>query len=515
MKTKFTKWLLCPVLAAALLTVPLPSLDAAVYAASAPAAATAAAAKDVSVYVDGKKLSLSASAYAQNGVTFVPMRDIFSALNARLTWEPTTKTIIGRKGLVTLSLSVGDKEAIVNGKPVKLDAAPVMKNGVTFVPARFVAQSLGAKVAWDNAANAVRITSAEAAYLEEYEELEEEKEQLPKLTTKEIVDKYDQSVVMITTNIAQGSGVVIGDRLILTNHHVIVEASSATALTIDGDIAKITGVVAYNENSDLAIIKTEDPIGMPAVEIGYGFDAVKGDKVVAIGSPLGVQNTVSEGLISNITYEAGVRYIQTNAPFDHGSSGGALFSETGELIGITAAGIENTQAHLNYAVSIMHAAFLAETVTDEMVANAKFLPPSLPDTLVGVPLSDVQKLMKDQYSSVQFAEGAATFKDWKVERDSEGWLVISAVIDPIFYMYYGPASADELRIWSINLGYELNRMLPDEKIQFIVNYDRVLEFEPRGYGEGEVTPAGDGKWRLRFAVIDMQVKDQLVIQVRD
>lgn len=513
MNNKLATMVLTPLLAAGLLLAPLSALSGAtVEAASVPAAV--AATKSPLVYVDGKKLALSASAFAQNGVTFVPMRNIFGALHASVTWEPKTQTIIGRKGNITITLTVGQKTARINGKAVNLDAAPIVKGGVTFVPVRFISQSLGATVKWDSAANTIRITSAEEAERLAYEKWLEQQANIPKLSTKQIVDKYDQSVVLISTNVAQGSGVVIGDNLILTNYHVIVDATSATAMTVDGAALNVVGVVHYDKTDDLAILKTEESIGAPAVEIGYGMNTDKGSKVVAIGSPLGFQNTVSEGVISNIIYQEGVRYLQISAPIDHGSSGGALFSDTGELIGITSGGMDNTTAHLNVAVSAMHAAMLSAGVSEQMIKDAKFLPPSLPDTLVGAPFTEVKKLMEEQFGSVQLKAETATFTNWEVKRDAEGWYVISADIDPLFYMYYGPASADELRIWAANLGYELHRMLPDEKIQFLVSYDRVLTFEPRGYEDNEVTSAGEGKWRLSFPVIDMQIKDQLVIDVR-
>lgn len=516
MKTKLIKTLLSPLLIAGLLLAPLPGLSgSSVEAAGVTSKAVASPAKQLQVIVDGKKLSLSAAAYAEKGVTFVPMRDIFTALGASVTWESKTQTIIGRKGNLSISLKVGKKEAVINSKTVKLDAPAVVRKGVTFVPVRFISESLRATVKWDSAANAVRITSQEATEQAEYEKWLEQQKNLPKFTSEELVDKFDESVVMIMTNRAQGSGVVIGSNLILTNHHVIVDAVSATALTINGDELKIAGVVNYDENADLAIIKTEKPINIPSVKIGYGLNSFKGGKVVAIGSPLGVQNTVSDGLISNITYENGIRYIQTSAPIDHGSSGGALFNEYGELIGITTLGYSGTNAHLNFAVSVIHAANLRSEVTGEQIAGAKFLPASLPETLVGAPLTDIEKLLKEQYSSLVTTEGEAGFTNWEAKRDSSGWLVLTADIDPLFYMYYGPETAQELRMWAINIGYEFHSMLPDDKIQLVISFQRDYGFEPRGFAAGEVTPLGGDKWRVRYPVIDMQLKDELYIKVRD
>lgn len=516
MKTKFIKSLLCPMLVAGLLLAPLPVLgDSSISAASVASAASTAKTSFVQVVVDGKKLSLSSSAYAEKGVTFVPMRDIFTALGASVTWESKTETIIGRKGSITVSLQIGKKDAVVNGKTVKLDAPAVVRNGITFVPVRFISESLQSTVKWDSVNNAVRITSPEAAAEAEYADYLEEQQNLPKLTSTEIVDKFDESVVLIMTNYAQGSGVVIGDNLILTNYHVMEEATSATVQTIYGDELKVSGVVSVHNNADLAIIKTEEPIDLPAVELGYDLNSSKGDKVVAIGSPLGLQNTVSEGLISNITFESGVRYIQTSAPIDHGSSGGALFNEHGELVGITTSGVSETNADLNFAVSVMHAALLAGNVTDESIEKAAFLPSTMPDTLVGASLAEIQAVMSSEYDAVVTTEATANFTNWTVERDSAGWLVLKANIDPLFYMYYGPSASSELRIWTINMGYELHRMLPDERIQVIISFERDYGFEPRGFEPGEVTALGGDKWRVRYPVIDMQLKDQLYIEVRD
>ncbi|WP_054023574.1 stalk domain-containing protein [Bacillus sp. FJAT-28004] len=516
MKIKLIQSLLCSLLVTGLLLAPLPGLgDASVSAAGLTTKAAAVNTQHLQVFVDGKKLSLSAPAFAEKGVTFVPMRDIFKALGATVTWDSKTESFIGRKGNISISLKVGNKEAVVNGKTLKLAAPAVERSGVTFVPVHFIADSLRASVKWDSAANAVRITSLEAAEQAEYEKWLEAQKKMPKFTSTEIVNKYDKSIVLIMTNRGQGSGIVIGDQLILTNHHVMANTTSATALSIKGDELKISGVVNYDAKTDLAIVKTEKPITLPAVEVGYGLNSHKGDKVVAIGSPLGLQNTVSDGLISNILNEGGVRYIQTSTPIDRGSSGGALFNEFGELIGITTSGISNTNADLNFAVSVMHAAALKGATTDAQVKDAKFPPSNLLGTLVGAPLTDIQKLMAQQYSSLQTTEGTASFTKWNVKRDSDGWLILTADIDPLFYMYYGPLTAKELRIWSINLGHELHRLLPDERIQVLISFEREYGFEPRGFEADEVTSIGNNKWRVRYPVIDMQLKDQLHIKVRN
>ncbi|MCK9860410.1 stalk domain-containing protein [Paenibacillus sp. ATY16] len=515
MKKKLSYTLLTPLLAAGLLLSPLGAPQHAAAATSPVKFAATAKASAISVYVDDKKLSVSKAPYTKNGVTFVPMRELFKALNASVTWEEKAQTIIIRKDYTSITLTIGNKVALINGKSVKLDAAPEIKNNTTFVPARFVAESLGGTVKWDNAKQAVRITTEEYEYEKEFEQLQEELKNRPKYTPQQIVDMYDDSVVTITTNLGLGSGVVIGDRYVLTNYHVMQDASSATVITVNNKQIKVSGVVTYSQNNDLAIIQTDQSIGSTPVEVGYSsLNVNKGDKVVAIGSPLGLQNTVSDGLVSNIIYEGSTRYIQTSAPIDHGSSGGALFDEYGELIGITSAGY-TSQADLNFAVSTVYAAMLMEDLPKVPSAKVKFLDPTLPDTLVGQSEDKIAALLKEQFGVFSTEQGEAKLSNWKVTRDSQGWLVITTDMDPVFYTYYGGQNKEGLRTWAINLATELHRMLPGDKIQFQIYYDRIFGFEPRGFDANEVKALGNDKWEVRFPILDMQFKDQLYINMKD
>ncbi|MFF2481870.1 stalk domain-containing protein [Paenibacillus sp. NPDC058071] len=517
MKKIGVKLLLCPILAAGLLLSPLAQADTAFAAPTSSVSqtsSTAAKSKQIAVYVDDKKLSLSTAPFSENGVTFVPMRPIFDALKASVTWEAKTETIIGRSNGTVVTLTVGKKQAIVDGKAVKMEEAAVVRGGTTFVPARFIAESLGAEVKWDNAANAVRIVSPGYRLEKLYEKIEKEEAAKRKLMTpQQIVAKYDESIVLLATNKAFGSGIVIGDRWILTNYHVIEDAIEASASSIYGDEYEIEGIAGINKKADLAIIQTKEPMDLDKVSLGYGYGTRKGDKVVAIGSPLAIQNTVSEGLISNITYEDGVSFYQTSAPIDHGSSGGALFNEYGELIGITTSGY-NSQADLNFAVSVSHAALMYGMLPDKP-EKVKFLEPSLPATLVGETTENITALMTKQFSSLSTDQGRVTFDSWNVKRDGEGWYVFSANIDPKVYLSYGNSISGDLRSWALNIGNELRRMLPGENIQMLIYFDRDYTFKPRGFEDGEVTDLGNGRWKVRFPIIDMQLKDQLFIKVRE
>lgn len=520
------KWLLS-VLSAGLVFAPLSmnvklnSAEAATAGTAAPtqaayASATAAAKSNnqtTSVFVDGKKLSTSPSPLTLKGTTFVPMRVIFTALRASVTWEPTTKTIIAVKGRTTISLQLGNKKAVKNGKTILLTQAPQQLNGATMVPLRFIAEALGADVQFDSAKHVIRITSAEAIEQKQQnaKDLAEQEKHPVLMTTKQIVAKNDNKVVMIVTDTAQGSGVVIGKDEILTNYHVIADATKGSALLLNGTELEIQGVVGYNENYDLAIVKTKTALKVDPVDIGVG--ASKGDHVVAIGSPLGLQNTISDGVISNITFD-GAQYYQISVPIDHGSSGGGLFNDYGELIGITSAGIDTTQADLNFAVSSMNILMLKYDLEETPPKKIEFLPPTLPATLVGESTDTIKQLIKDQFAELQTTGGTTELGQVDVKRDAQGWLVVSAVIDPAIYMQYGHASSEELRTWALNTGYELRRMLPDDTIQLLVYYDQEFSFEPRGFAQDEVTALGNGKWRVKFPVISYQGKDKVFVSVR-
>lgn len=146
-----------------------------------------------------------------------------------------------------------------------------------------------------------------------------------------------------------GSGVVINRRgYILTNFHVVC-GGEGYAVRFENEAREYAtrALVKYHTDYDLAVIKVEkcsDPIVL------YAGDAlVRGRKVVAIGSPLGLFNTVSDGIISGFRNVEKKSMIQFTAPISNGSSGGALLDMRGNLVGLITAGYDDGQ-NLNLAV---------------------------------------------------------------------------------------------------------------------------------------------------------------------
>jgi len=164
------------------------------------------------------------------------------------------------------------------------------------------------------------------------------------------------SVVMIAIHdgngdiIGSGSGIMIGrDGYILTNNHV-ARGGKFYSVRIENDdgMYKTDEIIKYNSLLDLAVIRIHRTL-QPLPIYSGSKPLVRGQKVVAIGSPLGLFNSVSNGIISGFRRMNDVDMIQFTAPISHGSSGGAVLNMYGEVIGVSTAGIDEGQ-NINLAV---------------------------------------------------------------------------------------------------------------------------------------------------------------------
>ena len=160
---------------------------------------------------------------------------------------------------------------------------------------------------------------------------------------------YDRSGDLCAT----GSGFAcFEDHIIVTNYHVIEDGVySIEGSTEDSTKFDIKYVLAVDENRDVAILSTATSHNLALLQSGNSHSLQKGEKVVAIGSPLGLLNSVSAGVFSGYTNENGMDVLQFTASISNGSSGGALFNDDGEVIGITFASYEAGQ-NLNLAIPI-------------------------------------------------------------------------------------------------------------------------------------------------------------------
>lgn len=121
----------------------------------------------VDVYVtNGTMQSYHDDAQLKNGVTLVPLRGVFETLGASVVWNGKDKSITAKKGTKTVWLKVGSKTAKVNGKALTITAAPIVQEGVTLVPLRFISESLDATVNWDSYNNEVTIDAKGSSHIE-------------------------------------------------------------------------------------------------------------------------------------------------------------------------------------------------------------------------------------------------------------------------------------------------------------------------------------------------------------
>ncbi len=176
-------------------------------------------------------------------------------------------------------------------------------------------------------------------------------EQIARLATSIVqILVFKNSFGGMGTPSSSGSGIMIGEQgYILTNCHV-TDAGKYYGVRIENDnnIYYTDRVIKYHRDLDLSVIKIEKHLNpLPIFKGKEGIS--RGQRVVAIGSPLGMFNTVSDGIISGFREIDGVNMIQFTAPISPGSSGGAVLNMYGEVIGISTAGIKYGQ-NINLAV---------------------------------------------------------------------------------------------------------------------------------------------------------------------
>jgi putative serine protease PepD len=215
-----------------------------------------------------------------------------------------------------------------------------------------------------------------------------------------------EGVVAITVRTSsaegEGSGVVISnDGEILTNDHVVSSATSGGALTValaDGRIYDAT-IVGTDPTTDIAVIRLVDPPkDLQVATLGDSGEAVVGAAVMAVGNPLGLDSTVTTGIISAVdrpvtTQERSTgstvvtNAIQVDAAINPGNSGGPLFNSQGEVIGITSSiatlssssSAQSGSIGLGFAIPINQ----AKSVADQLIANG-----TAAHAFLGVSLSD-------------------------------------------------------------------------------------------------------------------------------
>jgi putative serine protease PepD len=198
-------------------------------------------------------------------------------------------------------------------------------------------------------------------------------------------------VVTIVENGSQGAGtgsgfVVRSDGYILTNNHVVANAADGGSLTVrlqDGRSLDAV-IVGRDPSYDLAVIKV-DAAGLPTASLGNSDGVVVGDTAIAVGSPLGLEGTVTSGIVSSLNRPvtaggsgelAYINAIQTDAAINPGNSGGPLVDAAGRVIGVNSAiaglgqaadGSQQGSIGLGFAIPVNQ----AKRVADEIISTGR------------------------------------------------------------------------------------------------------------------------------------------------
>jgi len=221
-----------------------------------------------------------------------------------------------------------------------------------------------------------------------------------KLTTAQIAERATPSVVIVENfnedgeKAAQGSGYVFsGDGIIITNYHVIRGAKSLNVKVPGSEPYRVDSVLGYEIDHDLAALQVSGS-SLPALSTETIEVPKVGDRVVAIGAPLGLESTVSEGIVSALRDAGAMHIIQTTASISPGSSGGPLLNEYGKVIGLTTSTVRDGQS-LNFVVSARHVSELLSRrqpiSLEEMLSQTQVSEP-LPSSTIMVPARNAMQL---------------------------------------------------------------------------------------------------------------------------
>ncbi|MFI5832589.1 trypsin-like peptidase domain-containing protein [Micromonospora sp. NPDC051300] len=212
-----------------------------------------------------------------------------------------------------------------------------------------------------------------------------------------IAASVQDSIVTIMTDSGEGSGVILSaDGFVLTNNHVVASASGDTVKVVFADGKTATAkIVGTDPKTDLAVVKASGVSDLKAAKFGDSDGMQVGDQVLALGSPLGLQGSVTAGILSarDRTISAGEGgqqqqspqgassisgLLQTDAPINPGNSGGALVNTRGEVIGInTAIATAGQGSNGNIGVGFAIPSNKAKDVAEKLQRGEKISHPSL------------------------------------------------------------------------------------------------------------------------------------------
>src|SRR5437763_4912119 len=202
---------------------------------------------------------------------------------------------------------------------------------------------------------------------------------------EDVISGSMPAVVRLETSRAIGTGFFVPQDTILTNAHVVGNNSTVTVRRANGTTSS-GRVDTTAPEIDVAIVRVSATPGQPVLPIGSASQSRAGQEVIALGSPLGLQNTVTRGIVSAVRQVGGLTLVQTDAAINPGNSGGPLLDRAGRVIAITTMSVRPDSGQgLSFAIGIEHASAL--------------LAGKRPTTTSSTPLSTLNDAMKNQRAS--------------------------------------------------------------------------------------------------------------------
>ena len=224
------------------------------------------------------------------------------------------------------------------------------------------------------------------------------------LTTAQLAKRVSPAVVVIEGKAdaggIQGSGFVISkDGKIVTNLHVIRDMKTATVQLANGEIFHSISVLAVDERRDLAIVQVSG-LNLPVLDLGNSDALTVGEPLVIVGSPRGLEGTVTAGILSSVRDSGeGFKVLQTDAAVNPGNSGGPLVNSKGQAIGVVSFKMRSAEG-LNFAIPINYVrgllTHLHEPMTLEQMRLSLSASPAPDQDSVLPPLKETLDFLKEK-----------------------------------------------------------------------------------------------------------------------
>ena len=266
------------------------------------------------------------------------------------------------------------------------------------------------------------------------------------MSMKEVIDLTSPAIVEVSSydkngnSLSYGSGFIVHQNgLIVSNYHVVKGAHTVTVKTKDSDVYSVRGVVDFDAHRDFVILRIA-AYDLPLVELGNSSTAESGDPIIAIGNPLGLSYTVSDGIVSGTRAVEGYALIQHTAPISPGNSGGPLVNMSGHVIGINTSTLREGQ-NLNFALPINYVRGVLELNT-----SIRHNLSDIADNEAEQEAIILAQRIDELYAPYQDPDGYFSVvypRAWKVERTS-GWNTDKTVFSILTMM--APEEAHQAKV---------------------------------------------------------------------